>query len=230
MDKEYAKYLLKKTVEDYDLIAEEFSRTREKPWPEIKFLFDDYLIPGDKVLDLGCGNGRMFEFFQDKNIDYVGIDSSEKLIELAKKRYPGVRFELADALNLPFLDNSFDKVYSFAVLHHIPSEELRLRFLEEARRVLRPGGKIILTVWNLWQRRGLMNNLKYALSKILGLSKLDFKDVFVPWGKISQRYFHCFTKGELKKIAEKLDLKVEMVEIVKRQMGKGTNIYIIAVK
>jgi len=52
MEKKYAEYLLKKTKKDYNLIAEDFSRTRARIWDEIRFLFDNYLIEGDRVLEI----------------------------------------------------------------------------------------------------------------------------------------------------------------------------------
>jgi ubiquinone/menaquinone biosynthesis C-methylase UbiE len=137
MKKEYAQYLLNKTKEDYNLISEEFSRTRWFVWEETKFLFSDYVKEGDRVLDIGCGNGRYFELLKIKNASYVGIDNSKNLIEEAKKKYPEADFKVADALDLPFNDNSFDKVYSIAVLHNVPSKELRAQFLKEAHRVLK---------------------------------------------------------------------------------------------
>ena len=85
MDRNYAEYLIKKTTQDYNLIAEVFSRTRERIWPEMRFLFDDYPVPGEKILDIGCGNGRFLEIFKQKKVDYFGVDSSERLIEIAKK-------------------------------------------------------------------------------------------------------------------------------------------------
>ena len=69
MNLDYAEYLLKKTIQDYNLIAEEFSRTRERIWPEMRFLFDEYLIPGEKILDIGCGNGRFLEIFKEKKVE-----------------------------------------------------------------------------------------------------------------------------------------------------------------
>lgn len=249
MDREYAKYLLEKTRQDYNLIAEHFSRTRERIWPEMKFLFDDYLIPGERILDIGCGNGRFFEVFKGKRVDYFGIDNSEKLIEIAKRRYPekeflpstkekgvtehkGVhRFQVADALNLPFPDNYFDKVYSIAVLHHIPSEEFRLRFLKEARRVLKQEGLLILTVWNLWPRF-IKLIFKFGLLKLIGQSKLDFKDILKPWQNISQCYFHCFTKTELEKLVKRAGFKIEKGgEIIVRQGFKSnSNFYVVVQK
>ena len=229
MDKNYAQYLLKRTREDYNLIARDFGATRRFAWNEL-FPLARYANPGDRVLDLGCGNGRLLQIFKDIDIDYVGVDNSEKLIEMAKKEYPAGKFQVADALKLPFADNYFDKVYSIAVFHHIPSKDFRRQFLQEAKRVLKPNGLLILTVWNLWQWSGWKGIIKYTALKFLGLSKLDFKDVFVPWGKSCQRYIHDFTKKELKILIEKSGFKVKELGIIKRQTGRGSNIYIIAEK
>lgn len=224
---QYAKKLLNETSGVYNAIAEDFSRTRQYVWRGFEKLAQ-YTKNGDRVLDLGCGNGRLLDLLKDKEINYTGIDSSKGLIEIAKERYPGAEFLVGDALNLPFPDNSFNRVFSIAVLHHIPSVELRLVFLAEAKRVLAPGGLLILTVWNLWQRRGWWPNIKYTFLKILGLSKLDFKDVLVPWAKKHQRYFHCFSQKELKKAVEGVGFKVKEVGVLARPDKKGNNIYIVA--
>jgi SAM-dependent methyltransferase len=236
MDKKYAKYLLAKTKDDYNLIADDFSRTRSFVWEELKPLAD-YIIPGEKILDLGCGNGRLLQIFKGKNIDYFGVDSSEKLIEIAKKRYPNKKFQVADALNLPFPNNYFDKIYSIAVLHHIPSVEFRRRFLKEAKRVLKPEGLLILTVWNWWDfwRGWFLGNYfkfitKYTLLKIFGKSKLDFKDVFIPWGDKIQRYFHCFTLKELSSLVREINFQIKDLGYLNRNKTKKANIYLIAEK
>lgn len=230
MEKEYAQYLLKKTSQDYNLISEDFARRREKPWPEFRFLFDNYLIPEEKILDLGCGNGRFFEFFQEKKIDYFGVDFSEKLIKIAKKKYPQAKFQVADAFNLPFPSHYFDKVYSLSVFHHIPSEELRLQFLKEIKRVLKPKGILILTNWKprRWKERLLI--LKFAILKLLTLSKLDFGDVFEPWGKKIKRYYHFFTPKELRSLIEKSEFRIKEIGLVKNERGNRQNIYLIAFK
>jgi len=228
MKKEYAEYLLKKTKEDYNRIAEKFSRTRSRIWEEVRFLFDDYVEPGDKVLDLGCGNGRFFEVLKDKRVDYIGVDFSEKLIEIAKKRFPEAKFLVADALNLPFPNNFFDKVYTISVFHHIPSEEFRLQFLKEVKRVLKKEGLLILTVWKIKTKNNLLSVIKYTILKLIG--KLDWGDTFESWNKKIQRYFHIFSKKELKRLLNEADFKVLEIGIVRNERGNRNNIYLIAKK
>jgi len=230
MDKNYAEFLLKKTKEDYNLIAEDFSRTREGIWEEIRFLFENYLKEGDKVLDVGCGNGRCYTLIKSKNVEYFGIDNSEKLINLARGKYPKAKFQVADALNLPFQDSFFDKIYNIAVFHHIPSKELRLKFLKEAKRVLKPDGLLILTVWKFHEKREKFLLFKYTLLKIFGLSKLDFGDILEPWGRKVERYYHWFSEKELADLVEQTDFKLQKIDVVKNERGNRQNIYLIAQK
>ena len=233
MEKEYAEYLLKKNKVDYNLIAEDYTRTRAFIPEDIKNL-TRYAKESEKVLDSGCASGRLFEALKPKKIDYFGVDISEELIKIAKRKYPEAKFQTADCLSLPFTDNFFDKVYSISILHNIPSKEFQLRYLTETRRVLKPKGFLILRVWDFWRRKAALKLiLKYTFSKIIGKSRLGFKDVFVPWkepdGKVLiQRYFHCFTKGELEKLVKESGFKIKKSWRAGRD--PRTNIYLIAKK
>jgi tRNA (uracil-5-)-methyltransferase TRM9 len=229
MDLDFAKFILEKTKENYNLIAKEFSATRKEIWEELKFLFED-LKEGEKVLDLGCGNGRWYRVFKEKRVNYFGIDNSEKLIEIAKENFPEAKFFVGDALNLPFQDNFFDRVYSIALLHHIPSEDFRIKVLKEVKRVLKPGGILILTCWKIHQWREIFALLKYTLLKLIGRSKLDFKDFFVPWGKKMLRYYHFFTQRELKNLLRKVGFEILKSGVVKNKRGNRQNYYIISQK
>ncbi len=230
MEKEYAQFLLDKVNKDYNLIAQDFSRTREVVWPEMDFLFNDFLYPGNKVLDLGCGNGRWFDVFQKMKADYVGVDNSQELIKIAQEKYPQGKFRLANALDLPFSDKFFDCVYSIAVFHQIPSSQFRLKFLEEAKRVLKPGGPLILTVWNFHRPRELILLIKYTILKLLGKSELDFGDVFCSWGDKAKRYYHIFFKRELLNLAKASGWEIKRVGVVKNKKGNRQNIYLILQK
>lgn len=64
-----------------------------------------------------------------------------------------------------------------AVLHNIPSRDFRLKTLQEARRVLKNNGLLILTVWRLARKEFIFLFLKHLFLKIIGRSKLDFRDV-----------------------------------------------------
>jgi len=141
----YAQYLIDKTKRDYNNIALDFSNTRQSFWNDSLFLLD-YIKKNDKLIDLGCGNGRLYKMIEKLSVDYVGLDLSEDLIKEAKESFVGVNFVVGSALDLPFSDDTFDKVFSMAVLHHIPSWKLRRKFFKESFRVLKKEGLMILTV------------------------------------------------------------------------------------
>jgi ubiquinone/menaquinone biosynthesis C-methylase UbiE len=230
MNQIYAKYLINKTREDYNLISSDFSRTREYLWEESRFLFDDYIRGGDHVLDLGCGNGRYYQALKDKDINYTGIDNSLNLINIAKKKYPDINFEVADALNLSFESNSFDKIYSIAVLHHIPSRELRVEFLKEAKRVLKDNGLFILTSWKFHQAKEWKLLIKYTILKFIGISKLDYFDIMEPWANRTERYYHWFRKRELIGLAKSAGFKIKSIGVIKNFRGNRKNYYLVLEK
>jgi len=105
-----------------------------------------HLHPGMRVLDIGCGPGSITLGFADIVApgNVVGIDFQESQVDQAEKLretrgLPNLRFEVADAYQLPFADKSFDAVFANAVLWHLREPG---RALAEIRRVLRPGGVV----------------------------------------------------------------------------------------
>jgi ubiquinone/menaquinone biosynthesis C-methylase UbiE len=101
---------------------------------------------GDKVLDVGCGSGRLTMAAQKwigPEGEAVGIDPSPEMIQVARQnaRRAGLRakFELGVVETLPFPEGTFDLVLNRLMLHHLPGE-LKQRGLAEMRRVLKPGG------------------------------------------------------------------------------------------
>lgn len=94
------------------------------------------------VFDLGCGVGRLLHPFAEKHesIHFVGIDFSEKMIEVAeRKSLQNVRYCLNDGLTIPFTDNCLDAGYSMIMFQHIPRPNFA-GYLKEVSRVLKEGG------------------------------------------------------------------------------------------
>lgn len=172
MNGEYAKFLMQKTRKDYNEIAEEFSATRKTMWPELADL-DKYVKEGDRVLDIGCGNGKLLGYLADKkkSFSYSGLDISEKLIKIAKDFYleaelPSKEFKIFDGVNIPYPENSFDVVYCLATLPHLPGREMQIKFLENVRKTAKPGAQLIITCWNLWQFKFIPFQLKMIVNFI----------------------------------------------------------------
>ncbi len=233
MKKERALELLSRVKQDFEEIAPSFSETRRRFWPDLAFLLE-LVRDGEKILDAGCGNGRLLEGIWRK-VNYVGLDSSPTLIKYAKEKYggrPGVKFLVGDVLNLPFKDESFEKVFAIALFHHIPSFEFRLKAVEEIKRVLKPGGLAIITVWNLWQLKYLPYLVWSFFKDFLLGFRIDFRDTFIPWKRGRSkvfRYVHAFTLKELEKLLKRAGLMVKKSGYTRR--GKfRPNIFAIAVK
>lgn len=216
----------------YDLLADDFSRINVNLWEEFRSL-GEYFREGDQVLDLGCGNGRFYDLVcgQGKNARYFGVDNSSRLVEIARQRYPQGQFILNDGLRLPFADNFFDKILCIAVLHHLPSYGLRREFLLQAKRVLKKGGALVLTT--IWLDRFRFQSwrclIKYTWLKIIGRSKLDWGDFYEPWGNKGVRYFHGFTRKELRDLFEDIGFSIENIGLLNRKSGER-NIVLIARK
>jgi ubiquinone/menaquinone biosynthesis C-methylase UbiE len=102
-----------------------------------------------KVLELGCGTGRGLELFAHKCEDYTGIDKEGGLLAVHRKNYPN--FTFLDQNMPPFAnvaDNSIDWLVTFQVIEHIEDDN---QFVKEIHRVLKPGGKAIVTTPNIKQ-------------------------------------------------------------------------------
>ncbi len=229
MDKKEAEKILKASRQSYEKIAREFSETRARFWPELAFI-KNHLPKTGKFLDIGCGNGRLLKLLGETELEYTGVDFSENMLKEARSKHPNQKFILADALNLPFSEQSFDAIVSLAVLHHIPSEEFRQKFMSEAARVLAKNGVLIVTVWNLWQIRFLPYWIKSFFSKI-GDKKLDWEDLFLTFGRHKEkRYLHAFTQKKLAALAQNTGLKIQILHKIKSDDGKRSNVLLIAVK
>ncbi|MFA5413476.1 MAG: methyltransferase domain-containing protein [Patescibacteria group bacterium] len=243
MKEAVAKKILNKVKENYAVIAPHFSQTRQRFWNEMRD-FAESMAPGDRVLDLGCGNGRLYEALKEKSIDYTGVDNSPELLEFAKKRWGengSRKFLLGDVTNLDWWKGEkYDVVFLIATLHHIPSEDLRKKVLENVGKVLAPNGFLIMTNWALFRKKYLAFLTKNIFLKLFRKSDLDFGDAAVPWKSneggevLAERYVHAFTLRELKRLVKGAGLEVLENFYIKKgkkaHSWNGWNIVTIAKK
>lgn len=187
---------------DYNEFSNEFNATRQNLWPEL-LEFEKYVKNNQKILDLGCGNGRLVNLLKNYDIEYVGSDISSDLLNYAKKQDFGkiknFQFIESDMLDLEFQNNSFDIIFLIASYHHLRTKSQRIKILTKMKNWLKEDGIIIMTNWNLFQRK----YIKY----IFNLEKKSWNDFLIPWkGKgrnvIANRFYHGFRLGELDKLAK----------------------------
>jgi len=188
MEEEYVKKV-------YDAIGEHFDQTRYNHWNSVKE-FITSLSTNSFVFDAGSGNGKNAFIRQD--LMFIGCDISETLANICNKKNLNVL--LSDIRMLPFKDNTFDAVLCVAVLHHISLYEQRLRAINELLRVLKPGGKLFISVWALEQE---------LTDKFINIQGHDY---FVTWNKHNEqfkRYYHLFSQDEVKELFPGADVNYE---------------------
>jgi 2-polyprenyl-3-methyl-5-hydroxy-6-metoxy-1,4-benzoquinol methylase len=113
-------------------------------WARRRGLLLREVQPGDRVLDLGCGDGRFLTVLAQAGAHPTGAEIAEEAARRARAHTPGVAVELVEPDgSLPFAHGAFDLVWCSEVLEHVPDVALTL---SEVRRVLAPHGRLLLTV------------------------------------------------------------------------------------
>ncbi len=139
-----------------DMSADRFSTAFTYGRGKVDQLLDEQLkelSPGSRVLDVGCGTGNYLVRFRELGFEAQGVEPAPGMIEAARRLDPMLAIEQGVATELPFPDGSFDMVTAIEVLRYLHRDDVR-RALAEMMRVLRPGGRVFVTMVNRWALDG----------------------------------------------------------------------------
>lgn len=137
------------TQTSYDRVAEEYARRMlgeldHKPLDrELLDRFAKQVAGKGRVCDLGCGPGQIGRYLHNRGADAFGIDLSPAMVDLAGKAHPDMTFQTGDMRALPLPDDALVGVATFYSIIHIPRADVTT-VLKEVRRVLQPGGLLLL--------------------------------------------------------------------------------------
>lgn len=213
----------------YDVVAKQWHGTRYRSWPAIEKFVANQPHNGF-VADVGCGNGKNMIDVIKGGGTVVGMDFSCGLIDICAEQ--GFEVQVADAVMIPYRSRVFDYALNIAVLHHISSEERRIRMCEETLRIVKVGGVALFCAWAYEQDKGGVSGHDFLAQDVLvpfhkrpiekGMQPSEQKeldDQMVKEGKapshgevdaekhtvVYQRYCHVYKEGELEALFEKIE-------------------------
>lgn len=225
------------TWRTFDRVAHVY---RRKPWSIIYRVVDAGI---ELFGDIGSGPGHnaiaLLEALNSSRAVVLDISFNMVYQALRRARRKGFSWRIlaveADMTNLPFRNSIFDFLLYIASIHHLPIRRLRLRALEEAYRVLRKRGKLLITVWARYQLYFLPKIVSNVVKKLIGKSHC-IGDILIPWtycGKELKRYYYLYTMNELKRDLEEVGFKILDLGVyypVKKYLRPTKNYYAISVK
>lgn len=224
----------------YNNEAKKYSQTRKKHRSDATKILDhlqNYPKKNIKIIEVGCGSWRFLqhlELLKDKNIEYTGIDLSERLIEEAKK------ISLKKNIKATFIckdmvtylseckQESIDIIVGIASFQHLANKKLRYLSAKHMYRCLFYEGEVLMTNRSFSlrmvkkHRKTMLTSIK---NKLLHRTKSEWNNLFIHWKSnniLYKRFYHIFTKKELKEIFSQSGFVIEEIEYITKE-GIPTN-------
>ncbi len=198
----------------YDQFAPSFSATRGRVQSGVRQLLPQ-LLAGKALLDIGCGNGTLARALVAAGFQgtYLGLDLSEGLLDAARQalgrpergQYTFRQVDLADPdWPASFANTRFNAISCFAVLHHLPGADLRLRTAQAFHALVEPQGLVAVSVWQ-WQNSPRLPKRVVPWGEVdLQPGDVEEGDVLLDWRAADQvglRYVHTFSEESLTQLA-----------------------------
>ena len=219
MDSATAARLIELNREFYTRFGDSFSATRHRIQPGVRRVLD-MLTGHENILDLGCGNGELARELAKSGHcgSYLGVDFSLPLLRDAESLYEGfsATFKEVDLTRLSVasvqssVTDNWSFIIAFAVLHHIPSHNLRINLLKTVHQLLQPEGLFIHSNWQFLNSEKLKARIQPWETAAVSGSEVDAGDYLLDWrsGGKGLRYVHHFDEGELGELAEATGFKI----------------------
>ena len=219
MDSSTAARLIELNRDFYTRFGDSFSATRHRIQPGVHRVLE--MLRGDEsILDLGCGNGELARELAKRGHrgSYLGVDFSLPLLREAESQPEdfSVKFMQADLTQLSvireqlFIMGHWQVVTAFAVLHHIPSHELRLNILRIVRQLIKEDGRFIHSNWQFLNSEKLKARIQPWEAAAIPSAAVDAGDYLLDWrnGGNGLRYVHHFDEKELDELAKASGFRV----------------------
>ena len=213
MDPNTAARLIEINREFYTHFGDSFSATRHRIQPGVRRVLES-LNGNESILDLGCGNGELARELarRGQRGSYLGVDFSLPLLREAESQPDGfsAKFLQVDLTQLSaFSDqlsvvDGWSVITAFAVLHHIPSMELRLNILRIVKQLLKTDGIFVHSNWQFLNSEKLKARIQPWETAAISASEVDAGDYLLDWrsGGKGLRYVHHFNESELAELAK----------------------------
>lgn len=219
MEPAIAQRLLDLNRQFYEQFADPFAETRGPAQPGLLRVLD--VLPMGRVLDVGCGNGRLAHVLEQagRPVEVVGVDSSARLLAIARRQAATLTSVKATFLELDVTMpgwtshlpvRPFQSVAMLALLHHLPGWRLRLAVLAALRSLLDPGGVMVVSAWQFLNEDRLRRKIVPWAAAGLQEDQVEPGDALLDWqrGGRGLRYCHWVSDAELVWLANAAGLVV----------------------
>ncbi|MCD6291794.1 MAG: class I SAM-dependent methyltransferase [Anaerolineae bacterium] len=194
--------------------------SRPGPLPGVDRLLD-YVPDGGRLLDVGCGGGQLAWALDriGRRVQYVGVDVSERMIQLARDKagellHVNAVFLVRDVSSPGWADDlpgrPFHIIAALALLHHIPGSELRTRLLGDMARCLAPNGYVLVSTWQFLNSPRLRRRLRPWSDVGLSPDDVGADDYLLDWRRdgYGLRYCAWIDEPALRRLAADAGLQV----------------------